>query len=248
MMKITQSTSLGPFMPFPWPSTSSAVGIKKLIASQPRLFTANFINHPRFFPFATSYPLNGEDFDAGLVEFEYIQPLQTYPTCITFLAETKPVGNQAKRRIVVKFVQRYCPDVHRLLAEKGMAPNLLYCGRIDASTPYGNWKLVVMDFFDAKPSFKDDRYKDQDVRQRVIEVVKAAHDEGFVLGDIRPPNVLINANNEIKLIDFDWAGKEGEVRYPAHMSTGLWVDEIVSMGNIEKVHDERMITRWFGRK
>ena len=39
----------------------------------------------------------------------------------------------------------------------------------------------------------------------------------FVHGDIRDSNLLVRMEDgklEIKLIDFDWGGKEGELRYP----------------------------------
>lgn len=219
-----------------------------IIASQRPVFRPGFLNHPRFFPFATRYPLSGEDFDAGAVEFEYIAPLQKSSICVTFLAEIKPSNSQPGKRIVIKFAQRYCPEVHRLLASRSMAPDLLYCGRIDASTPYRNWKLVVMDFFDGEPSYEGDRHKDPDVYEKVAAIIGVAHGAGFVLGDVRPPNVLISGAGAVKMIDFDWAGREGAVRYPAHMSSGLWVPGVAPAALVEKAHDTGMLARWFRKQ
>ena len=51
-------------------------------------------------------------------------------------------------------------------------------------------------------------------------MVETLHEGGFVHGDIRDPNLLIDeaslTSNDvaIHLVDFDWAGCIGEVKYP----------------------------------
>lgn len=73
--------------------------------------------------------------------------------------------------------------------------------------------------------------------RRAIDIL---HDNGFVHGDLRRPNVLIQ-NDQVKLIDFDWSGKEGEVKYPETMSMEHgWHPDVRRCGPIEKVHDEYM--------
>jgi len=107
-------------------------------------------NHPRFFPFAYRYPVVAEDFST-VVEFEYLCPLQPDQSmCITFHAITK--GSNPKE-VIVKFVQRYCREVHDVLAVAGMAPTILYYGHIDPDVDYGNWKMVVMEYLEGKPSY-----------------------------------------------------------------------------------------------
>jgi len=68
------------------------------------------------------------------------------------------------------------------------------------------------------------------------------HDEDYVHGDIREPNILVTAGG-LKLIDFDWCGKAGGARYPADIalvpSLG-WHDGVRRGGPIAKVHDEHM--------
>ncbi|KDQ57045.1 hypothetical protein JAAARDRAFT_157094 [Jaapia argillacea MUCL 33604] len=210
-------------------------------------WSSGMLSHPRFFPFADCYPLNGEDFDAGIVRFQYKYPLQTSSTCVSFLAHAEP-GTEGSKPIVIKFVQRYCPELHRLLAAQDAAPKLLYHGRIDKSTPYRNWTMVVMAYFDGKPSYEDDLYKTGDVCRKVASIVTSAHLAGFVLGDVRPPNVLVSATGVVKLIDFDWAGREGdEVRYPAHISDapGFWVDGVEAKALIKRSHDQAMVAKYF---
>jgi serine/threonine protein kinase len=201
-------------------------------------------NHPRFFPFAYRYPLVGEDFRT-VVEFEYLCPLQPdQSTCVTFRAMTKG-GSHPKKQVVVKFVQRYSSEVHDVLAAVSMAPSLLYYGRIDPDVDYGKWKMVVMDYFDGKPSYDGDRHRDADVSKKVLEAIKVVHSAGYVLGDVRPPNVMIGEEDQVMLIDFDWAGEEGGVWYPAYMSEGIWTDGIERMEKIKMTHDTDMHKKWF---
>ncbi|KAH7908392.1 hypothetical protein BJ138DRAFT_1012901 [Hygrophoropsis aurantiaca] len=217
----------------------------KDIAQHRPIYTSQANDHPRFFPFPDRYPLNGEDFSAGTIQFKYLRPLEESSTCVTFLAQMQPNNRADKKHIVVKFVQSYSPELHQLLAEQRMAPDLLYCGRIDQNTPLGNWKLVVMEYFDGRPSYERELHTTEQVRRRVEDIVKFAHEHGFVLGDIRPPNVLVGERNDVRMIDFDWAGKAGEVRYPAHMSTALWTSGIEPTVLITKTHDNNMIQKWF---
>ena len=45
------------------------------------------------------------------------------------------------------------------------------------------------------------------------DIVKAFHEHGFVHGDLRPPNSIVD-EEKLLLIDFDWGGKEGEAKFP----------------------------------
>ena len=203
-------------------------------------------NHPRFFPFAHRYLLVAGD-PRTVVEFEYIGPLQPdQSTCVTFRAITK---GSTPKVIVVKFVQRYCREVHDVLAVADMAPALLYYGTVDPDVDYGNWKMVVMEYFDGKPSYEGNRHRDEDVSKKVFDAIQVIHLAGYVLGDIRPPNVMIGEDGDVKLIDFDWAGEwkdgDGGARYPAYMSRGLWTVGIEPMEKIKKEHDIDMHKKWF---
>jgi Ser/Thr protein kinase RdoA (MazF antagonist) len=47
--------------------------------------------------------------------------------------------------------------------------------------------------------------------------LKALHDAGFVHGDVHEVNVLVldtSDGAEVRLVDFDWSGREGEDTYP----------------------------------
>ena len=52
-------------------------------------------------------------------------------------------------------------------------------------------------------------------RSEVRRALDPLHNAGLVFGDVRSPNVKVNiTTGKVKLIDFDWAGVEGQVRYP----------------------------------
>ncbi|KAJ7662473.1 hypothetical protein B0H17DRAFT_1211873 [Mycena rosella] len=79
----------------------------------------------RFFPYANSFLSSDMP-----VHFEYVEALERDSGCVTFLCRTV---DDTPRTVVVKFTQAYCPEAHKLLAAKGMAPELLYCGSVDHS-------------------------------------------------------------------------------------------------------------------
>jgi len=48
-----------------------------------------------------------------------------------------------------------------------------------------------MEYFDGKPSYEGDRHRDVDVSKKVLEAIQVVHSAGYVLGDVRPSNVMI---------------------------------------------------------
>lgn len=47
----------------------------------------------------------------------------------------------------------------------------------------------------------------------IDEIVSVFHAEGYVHGDLRPPNFIVDGE-KLLLVDFDWGGKEKEVMFP----------------------------------
>ncbi|KAF9265103.1 hypothetical protein L218DRAFT_943337 [Marasmius fiardii PR-910] len=144
-------------------------------------------------------------------------------------------GDESGEKVVIKFVETYSEDVHKLLANRGHAPKLRYFGAlpqnaVDAaatdsplSSPYGaegvitpaiQMQIVVMDYVegcnltDCMTPVKDCG-QDKPFIDVLKGIVGELHKE-YVLGNICPPNVVIDTQGEVKLLDFDWAGKDGE--------------------------------------
>ena len=198
--------------------------------------------HPRFFPSIHAY----RDDQARIVAFKYTRPLENDPTCVTFCATTL---EDSPKAIVVKFVQRYGADAHRCLAEKGFAPRLLYHGPVgvqDGDPTYGHLRMVVMEYIEGVTldKAKELGQVPKTLQAQVTTALRHLHDDGFVFGDLRPPNIMITMNEKIKLIDFDWAGKKGISQYPLLISPRLnWPDGVGGLSIMETRHDMEMVTQ-----
>lgn len=166
------------------------------------------VPHPRFFPYPTSYTKT----DGSLVTFRYIKSMeQDQSTCVTFLA--KIVSEDDPKKVVIKFVERYGEDVQQYLADKGKAPKLYYIGHLNGlrhTTGSSITRMVVMEYIDSKTTAP------LDVHTQIKEILTNLHSEGYVFGDLRRPNILVNRMNKIFLIDFNWCG-----RYKSIMHDGI---------------------------
>jgi serine/threonine protein kinase len=201
-----------------------------------------------FFPSVNTYYDSKQDTN---VEFDYIRPLETDPACITFLARTR--SETDSRFIVVKFVERYGEPVHRLLAEHDFAPQLFYFGRVSESgTPsYRSLRMVVMEYLQgstvaqllADPSRNHSTHiLDLELIAGLERIIKFLHSHNYVYGDLRGPNIMITLEKNIKLIDFDWAGKVGHVKYPNFLSPKIgWPPGAEGGKPITAQHDLEMI-------
>lgn len=60
-----------------------------------------------------------------------------------------------------------------------------------------------------------------DLRDLVLEKTARLHQAGYVHGDLRDTNLMVRENGQsgFMLMDFDWAGKIGEVCYPMNVNT-----------------------------
>ncbi|RXW17232.1 hypothetical protein EST38_g8622 [Candolleomyces aberdarensis] len=169
--------------------------------------------HPRFFPYPTRYT---DRLTSEKVDFSYVKPLGESDDCVTFLAKTTDTSGDF---VVVKFVSRYGAEVHDFLAQKGHAPRLRYHGTLDdddmaddalergiGQPPDGLFvgplKMVVMDYIETPKTLKiSERH-----RKQVEEILRLIHPIGYVFGDLRAQNVLLDIQDKVKLIDFNWAG------------------------------------------
>lgn len=197
----------------------------------------------RYFPSITAYSVGNE-----IVRFKYVGFLEDGPDCTTLRAQTL---TDPPLDIVVKFVDRYGERAHRLLAEDGLAPELLYCGppRLNKEDPsYDSLSMIVMGFVEGETLAKSklDEETAERVRSRLEEALQLLHDNGLVFGDVRSPNVMITPAKDVKLIDFNWAGEEGQARYPYLISMGLcWPPGVGPLATIKKVHDWQMLKNMF---
>ena len=71
------------------------------------------------------------------------------------------------------------------------------------------------------------------------KMVAAIHGAGYVHGDLRPPNFVVDGK-KLLLIDFDWGGKEGDATFPdIELQRIIRIDRNDTM--ITKAHDDRVL-------
>ena len=175
----------------------------------------------RVYPYPTSYP----GADSTPVEFIYTGRLQDRLQCVTFKAKLRT----SNKDVVVKFVTGYGENAHRLLADHGFAPELLYYGPLIRN---GELYMVVMDFIDGEnlADAFDQVHILSGIHAEIKKAVKLLHAQDLVFGDLRRANVMLrkgwdddnddddNAEGKVVLVDFDWAGQRGVARYPMFVS------------------------------
>ena len=123
-------------------------------------------------------------------------------------------------KICIKFVQCYSAEVHKFCASINCAPRLLGFESLD-----GGWYMVVMEDLSAEDYidlFKSSLAPDREVavQKRLNQVLVQIHQQGYVHGDLRNVNVMVTngPTPAVMLVDFDWAGKIGEARYPINVN------------------------------
>jgi len=148
-------------------------------------------------------------------------------------------------KICIKFVRRYSKDVHAFCASRGFAPILKGFQELP-----GGWWMVVMEMInedycrlsDFPPHYS--RYED------IARKLASLHQENYVHGDVRDTNIMVKKNGALgfKLVDFDWSGRIGQVRYPMNVYRGprLWRPLEAEDGRLIKAdHDIEMLNALF---
>jgi serine/threonine protein kinase len=197
----------------------------------------------RMFPYPTSY----KDEKGQEIKFTYRSRIDRK---LVFSASVD--GSVENEDLCVKFTKRYSEEAHQFLANLGYAPKL----RKVTSLP-ADWTMVVMDFsqyhglFDLfLPSLESASL----IKSKIRDIIQKLHDNGFVHGDIRNTNILVDPKTlttkdgcSVHLIDFDWAGRDQEVKYPARVNNiSVRRPDGVSDGElITKSHDMEMVSYLF---
>ena len=138
------------------------------------------------------------------------------------------------REVVVKFGQ-YGEDVHRFLADRFLAPRLHMCQRLS-----GGWYAIVMDKVQGTPIHSS---VEEPVMKSLEDAVRTLHENGYVHGDLHPPNILV-VGKSVCILDFDLSGKEGTVRYPKSFNvtkSGRWHPDVKNGSLITKEHDLHLL-------
>ncbi|KZV94046.1 hypothetical protein EXIGLDRAFT_737496 [Exidia glandulosa HHB12029] len=161
-------------------------------------------------------------------------PIPSHPRSerMVFYATAKSSTNVAVSA-VVKFSQTYSVDAHRKMEELGAAAPLLHHHFDDV---IGRHVVLTKRLDPAEEPL------DQGAVQRLRGALEGYHRAGFVFGDLRAPNI-VRDNGALKLVDFDWAGHKGKVRYPKINTQLDWAKGVASYALILAEHDLAMLDK-----
>lgn len=194
------------------------------------------------------------------VHIEYVRTLKKGSA---FVYEAEVVGGQFRRlvppKVVLKFVTgQYGKDVHSFLSESHAGRRHRLCPRLHYTEllPSG-WTVVVMDKVDAPLLAMEvinlTTREKCGIMEDLTTAVKIMHDYGYVHGDLREPNILITRDQELGvrayIIDFDFAGKEGQARYPYDLNvcSFRWLEDEDIGQLIKKTHDLSALDEYANR-
>jgi len=200
----------------------------------------SLLQKARGFPFMTSYEDGGQR-----VAFTYNERLDDEKLIFSAI-----LRHPNSEECLVKYTWRYSEAAHNYLASHGSAPRIRRCVRISA-----DWTAVIMDksTYQRLYGLRLSDAEQETVRRKVRSVVQTLHQGGFVHGDIRDTNILIDLGSlasedvAIHFIDFDWAGRLGEAKYPIEVNktTMRRPVDVEGGGLITKEHDLEMVSYLF---
>ena len=179
-------------------------------------------------------------------------PLNFGITNISFQEEIKRHTFKAiynQNNAIVKFVESYGEAVHNFCASKKFAPALFCCKQVTS-----RFKMVVMEEIGNATLLHDYVHKDGIdkglLKGKCLNILHEIHQAGFCHGDFRDNNLLVvEEGNDVSLylIDFDWAGKTGEAKYPYFMNHFQidWADGASDSEPLQPSHDLHFLEKIF---
>jgi hypothetical protein len=178
-------------------------------------------------------------------------------------------------KFVVKFARgsAYGFEAHKHVASLGFAPRILDSGSMMDGV--NGWKWIAMEYLPEEEWKHYDRRSATEADAVAVQAAykKAFKDAGLVHGDLRRGNVLIRKRSsspsssssgestgatataasssckDVQFLDFDWAGLEGQAKYPFYLNPKAWEEEEGFKGDdlpdkhIRAEHDEEMLEK-----
>ncbi|KAF8340881.1 hypothetical protein F5887DRAFT_1225861 [Amanita rubescens] len=146
--------------------------------------------------------------------------------------------------VIVKFTARYNTAAHRLLSEAELAPRLYFCDRV-----IGDLYMVVMECVDGKSIWQLQEEGtslpaiiSKEGRQGGASPSRTQYCFWRLCGT--PTFFTTNPRIAVALVDFDWAGRDGESRYPPTLNpSNAWEEEVSPYSVMRKAHDLWQVKR-----
>jgi serine/threonine protein kinase len=125
-----------------------------------------------------------------------------------YLASTTDPNPQV---ILVKFSRQYSKDLHQFCTSVNHAPELLAFEVLP-----GGWFGIGMEYFPSAERILESKNLANHGEKWLADIgniVTAIHTQGYVHGDLRPPNFIVDGET-LLLVDFDWGGNEKDATFP----------------------------------
>lgn len=189
-----------------------------------------------------------------------------YDKVPSFTAKLCKADDEHQVEVVVKFLYSYTDTygtaVHNYLYNHGLAPLLysvenLHRGlimvvmeRLPLPKDGGGW--VELDTFEGKLGERAGA-----VRKKLERIIDLLQEQRMVHVDLRPNNVMVKVDGSgemvmdehgpiFSLIDFDCAGKVGEVRYPPFLNPAVpWPAGAKGYLKVGEKHDRNFLNNWW---
>ncbi|GJJ11078.1 hypothetical protein Clacol_005309 [Clathrus columnatus] len=235
---------VGPFIGFGGSTTTHLKAIDSLRGTYNQLPVAVSEPVSRIFPYQRTYSIPGSD---NSIEFSYEADRKHGP--LIFDGQTT-----TGVPICIKFVRKYGQDAHELCAKNKFAPRLYGVEKLP-----GGWMMIIMERMDEtwtclldlkKQRNKENKALDDNekttIEKEVSLCLELLHGATMVHGDIRDTNILVKKDDlsQVRVIDFDWADKEGVARYPKFVNVDPDIGrpkEVEAFGVIKADHDNHMV-------
>ncbi|PVF95128.1 hypothetical protein CPB86DRAFT_788311 [Serendipita vermifera] len=143
----------------------------------------------------------------------------------------------------------YGVAAHQIMGEQGFAPKLYGVAELEGAPPAYVMEFLSehqgwVNFQEAKLHLKNEQQWAM-LRTKTEEFLLCMKNNQLVHGDLRPNNMLIRVHDEgvdLRVLDWDWAGKHFEVRYPLDMNPaaglpgdpGEWIQPQHDSSNLAK--------------
>ena len=157
---------------------------------------------PRY-PYKCSYKSLHDSTECG---FEYVKAMDG--GTLIFMART-----EKNERVCVKFSRSYSQEAQSICASMGCAPELRGFERVA-----GGWYMIVMDYIGEE--YGAFGYPSAVLYELMKPKLIELHQRGYVHGDLRDTNVMVRKEGKpgVMMIDFEWSGRIGQVRYPMYVN------------------------------
>lgn len=120
--------------------------------------------------------------------------------------------------------------------------------QIDPIPLRAKWKLIFMEYLEDYQSIEELLEKpiatelSQAIEAKLQSCIGILKEKLLVHGDIRPPNIMVKIQEgklqDLKLVDFDWFGREKEVFYPSFLNDNItWPRGVSDFKPILTSHD-----------